>query len=161
MIIDINWEIYFWIEVCNDWLMWSKLFNIMFTECKVIISSKVFVMRISLNDDIISSSISDYRKKSIDIDKVNSLRILVKFIEYISISYHSSYIFLTFIALAWAFMNAWNHSIFCKVEIPVRKIWSSSFDNADFNGSKILTSSDWSKWEQCDDNNIKTISCWI
>ena len=40
-------------------------------------------MRISLNNDIISSSISDYREKSIDINKVNSLRTLIKFIEYI------------------------------------------------------------------------------
>ena len=72
----------------------------MFIECKFIASSEIFVTRISLNDDVISSSIFDYREKSIDINKVNSLRTLVEFIGYISVSYHSSYIFLTFITLA-------------------------------------------------------------
>ena len=71
----------------------------MFAECKVIASNGIFVTRISLND-IISSSISDYREKSINIDKVNSLRILIEFIEYILVSCHSSCIFLTFITLA-------------------------------------------------------------
>ena len=80
--------------------MRSKLFNVIFAECKVIASSEVFVMRISLNDDVISSLISDYRKESIDIDKVNSLRTLIGFIGYIPVSCHSSYIFLTFITLA-------------------------------------------------------------
>ena len=121
-IIDINWEIYFWIEVCNNWFIWSKLFNVMFIKYKIITSSEIFVTRISLNDDVISSSISDYKEKSIDIDKVNSLRILIEFIEYILVSYHSFYIFLIFITLAWAFINAWNHSIFCKIKIPVQKI---------------------------------------
>ena len=72
----------------------------MFTECKVIASSEIFVMRISLNDDVISSPVSDYREKSIDIDKVNSLRILIGFIEYIPVSCHSLYIFLIFITFA-------------------------------------------------------------
>ena len=72
----------------------------MFTECKVIASSEIFVMRISLNDDVISSLISDCKKKSIDIDKVNYLRILIEFIGYILVSGHFSCIFLTFIAFA-------------------------------------------------------------
>ena len=71
----------------------------MFAECKVIASNEIFVTRILLND-IISSSISDYREKSIDINKVNSLRTLIEFIGYILVSCHSSYIFLTFITLA-------------------------------------------------------------
>ena len=69
----------------------------MFTEYKVIISSEIFIMRISLNNNIISSLISDYKEKLIDINKMNSLRILIEFIEYISTSYYFSYIFLIFI----------------------------------------------------------------
>ena len=84
-------------RVCNDWFVRSKSFNIIFIEYKVIASNEVFIIRISLNDDVISSSISDYREKSIDINKVNSLRILIEFIEYISILYHFFYIFLIFI----------------------------------------------------------------
>ena len=72
----------------------------MFIEYKIIISNKIFIIKILLNDDIISSSISDYKEKSIDINKANSLRILIEFIEYILVSCHSSYIFLTFITLA-------------------------------------------------------------
>ena len=80
--------------------MRSKLFNIIFAEYKIITSIKVFIIRILLNDNIISSSISDYKEKSIDIDKVNSLRTLIEFIEYISVSCYSFYIFLIFITLA-------------------------------------------------------------
>ena len=71
----------------------------MFAECKITASSEVFVTRISLNDDIISSSIFNYKEKSIDINKVNYLRILIEFIEYIFILYYFSYIFLIFIKL--------------------------------------------------------------
>ena len=71
--------------------MRSKSFNVIFAECKVIASNEIFITRISLND-IISSSISDYREKLIDINKMNSLRTLIEFIEYISVSCHFSYI---------------------------------------------------------------------
>ena len=76
----------------------------MFIEYRIITSNEVSIMRILLNSNIISSSvsspISDHREKSIDIEKANCLRILIEFIGYILISCHSPCIFLIFIELA-------------------------------------------------------------